>query len=89
MKLQIQYALPSFKPVYFFLNFSMTLKVVLFSMLNLDPTAPHTLTVYNLPDVRFAKSGEITFQSIILNTDDGENDNGGDNAGDLGPDGCK
>jgi len=43
---------------------------ILFSLLDLDPTAPHTLSVYNLPDDRFNKSGAITFQSIIFNTTD-------------------
>jgi hypothetical protein len=38
---------------------------VLFTMDGLDPASLHTLTVYNLPDIRFNHTSQMTF--AILN----------------------
>jgi hypothetical protein len=44
--------------------------VVLFSVQDLDPTATHTLDITNLPDNRFAKTGTITFDFVIVGISD-------------------
>jgi hypothetical protein len=50
-----------------------TQPVVLFSAVDLSPNTSHALTVFNLPDNRFAKRSKITFHSIILDIDDSSN----------------
>lgn len=39
--------------------------VELFSMANLDPTTPHSLTVFNFPDPRFQNTGQLTFDHLV------------------------
>lgn len=40
--------------------------VVLFTVVALDPTVIHTITVTNIPDTRFNNTSQITFQSFNL-----------------------
>lgn len=37
---------------------------------NLDPTAIHSLTVFNFPDPRFQGTGQLTFDHLIVSVSD-------------------
>jgi hypothetical protein len=43
---------------------------VLFSVVALDPTVRHTITVTNIPDTRFNKTSQITFHSLNIKVAD-------------------
>ncbi|KAI0067912.1 hypothetical protein BV25DRAFT_891742 [Artomyces pyxidatus] len=44
--------------------------VVMISVSDLDPTVSHTLSVVNLPDLRFDNAGRLTLNALLVDIDD-------------------
>ncbi|KII93346.1 hypothetical protein PLICRDRAFT_35544 [Plicaturopsis crispa FD-325 SS-3] len=51
------------------------LPTTLFTFTDLDPTISHSLTVFNLPDPRFDETGQLTFDSLVVDLSEDDSPN--------------